>query len=71
MPASSLTHPQVLQADDEAPCQVEDSEEGVAHEGRRLQGGQGRRHKQGHGTAAVHHQEHKQEVEQEAVRGGV
>lgn len=65
----TLTQPHVLQADDKTTSQVEDGEQGVAHEGRDLQGGQGCSHEQRHGPAAVHHQPHHQEVEQEAIRG--
>lgn len=62
-----LTQPHVLHVDDEAAGQVEDGEERVAHEGRGLQGGQRGGHEQRHGPAAVHHQPHQQEVEQEAL----
>lgn len=58
-----LTQPHVAQADDEATREVEDGEERVAHEGRGLQRGQGCRHEEGHGAAAVHHQPGEQEVE--------
>lgn len=63
-----LTQPHVLHVDDEAAGQVEDGEECVAHEGRGLQGGQSCGHAQRHGPAAVHHQPHQQQVEQEALR---
>lgn len=63
-----LTEPHVLQADDKATGQIEDSEQGVAHEGWGLQGGQRSGHKQSHGPAAVNHQPHQHEVEQEALR---
>ena len=66
-----LTQPHVLQVDDEAPGEVEDGEEGVAHEGGGLKGGQRRGHEQCHAAAAVHHEPHQQQAEQEACGGGV
>lgn len=64
-----LTEPHVLNVDDKASSQVEDGEQGVAHEGRDLQCGQGSGHKQSHGSAAVHHQPHQEEVEEETIGG--
>lgn len=62
-----LTQPHVLQADYKTSSQIEDCEQSVAHEGGGLQGGQRGSHKQSHGSAAVHHQPHQHEVEQETV----
>lgn len=67
-PLHVLTQPHVLQADDESSGQIEDGEERVPHEGGGLQRGQGRRHEQSHGPAAVDHQPGQQEVEEEPLR---
>lgn len=63
-----LTEPHILQADDKPSGQIEDCEQRVACEGRDLQGGQRGGCEQSHASAAVHHQPHQQEVEQEAPR---
>lgn len=66
-----LTQPHVFQTNDKARCQVEDSEERIAHERRRLQGWQGGSHKQCHAATAVHHQPHQQEVEKKSIGSAV
>lgn len=64
---SELTQPQVLQIDDKAAGEVEHGEEGIPHECGGLKGRQRCGHKQRHGSAAVDHQPHQWEVQEEAV----
>lgn len=66
-----LTKPHILQTDDETSSQIEDSEKRVSHEGWGLQSGQRSSYKQSHGSAAVNHQPHQHEVEQETIRSVV